>query len=201
MTVVVCALLALAAPARAGGWAVITLDALPQAVRAGEAFQVGFVIRQHGETPVSQDWTGHPLSPTLRAKRQGSTQTLSFAARQSGRVGHFVVDITRPSDGVWEWSIAAPPFYLQTTSSGDGEAASLEPLTVLPAATVAAPTTAPAQPVASNALPAQPEVTSSALIRRALSGAGVLLLVVAAGLAWTARRQRQRNVARWNAAR
>ena len=35
--VVVLAMLALAAPALAGGWAMVTLDLLPREVRAGEA--------------------------------------------------------------------------------------------------------------------------------------------------------------------
>jgi hypothetical protein len=183
-----CALLTLVVPARAGGWAVITLDALPQGVRAGQAFQVGFVIRQHGETPVNQDWEGRTLSPTLRAKRRGSTQAMSFAARQAGPVGHFVVDITLPDEGVWEWSIAAPPFYLQTTGAGDGAAASFEPLSVLPAASAA--------PTPAHAPPAEPGLVIS---RRALGGAGALLLVLAAGLAWAARRQRGTD--RWNVAR
>jgi hypothetical protein len=186
--VVVCALLALAAPARAGGWAVITLDTIPQSVRAGQAFQVGFMIRQHGQTPVNQDWEGRTLSPTLQAKRQGTTQTVTFVARQAGAVGHFVVDITLPSEGIWEWSIAAPPFYLQTTGAGDGQAASFEPLTVLPAAS--APVAAP--------VPEQPAAVAPVLGRRALGGAGALLLVLAAGLAWAARR---RSVAWWGVAR
>jgi len=71
--VVVAALLALAAPALAGGWAVITLDSLPKEVRAGQPLHLGFVIRQHGRTPVNTDWDGHALKPVLTARKTTTT--------------------------------------------------------------------------------------------------------------------------------
>jgi hypothetical protein len=49
---------AFAAPARAGGWAVTTLDPLPSAPAAGVPVVVGFTIRQHGRTPVALDDVG-----------------------------------------------------------------------------------------------------------------------------------------------
>jgi len=39
-------------PAWGGGWAVITLDALPASPQAGEALSVGFTVLQHGHTPL-----------------------------------------------------------------------------------------------------------------------------------------------------
>jgi hypothetical protein len=71
-TMVVVAMLALAAPALAGGWAVVTLDSLPREVRAGQSFQLGFVVRQHGITPTNQDLDGKPLKPVLTARKQGA---------------------------------------------------------------------------------------------------------------------------------
>jgi len=45
----VCALiLGPSAPALAGGWAVVTLDTLPAAPRAGQTLSLGFMVRQHG---------------------------------------------------------------------------------------------------------------------------------------------------------
>src|SRR5438128_12344573 len=35
----------------AGGWAITTLDSLPNELRAGETYAIGYVIRQHGQTP------------------------------------------------------------------------------------------------------------------------------------------------------
>src|SRR5438552_12328434 len=55
------AMLALAVPALAGGWAVLTLDSLPREVRAGTSIQLGFVVRQHGKTPTNKDLDGNPL--------------------------------------------------------------------------------------------------------------------------------------------
>src|SRR5215216_2076328 len=66
------ALLALAAPALAGGWAVLTLDALPREVRAGAAIQLGFMVRQHGKTPTNTDLDGNQLKPVLTAHRQAT---------------------------------------------------------------------------------------------------------------------------------
>ena len=53
--VVTLAVLGVAAPAAAGGWAVTTLDPLAAAPVAGEPFEVGFTIRQHGQTPITVD--------------------------------------------------------------------------------------------------------------------------------------------------
>src|SRR4051812_18205592 len=57
--VLVAALAALVpAVASAGGWAVPSLDPLPS-VRAGAPVDVGFVLLQHGRTPVvAADWSG-----------------------------------------------------------------------------------------------------------------------------------------------
>lgn len=131
--IVVASLLALAAPALAGGWAVITLDALPQDVRAGQPFQIGFVVRQHGRTPTNIDLDGRPLVPIVRAIMQGESKALHFEARQQGDTGHYVVDITLPNAGTWDWSIEAPTFYVQTIEQGNQSSARFAPLAVLPA--------------------------------------------------------------------
>src|SRR5689334_5637825 len=81
------AVLLLAAPALAGGWAVITLDTLPRDVRAGQSIRVGFSIRQHGQELVNNDWYGHALKPVLTARKQadtsGSGGTLILVAAHS----------------------------------------------------------------------------------------------------------------------
>jgi hypothetical protein len=68
--VLVAAMLLLASPALAGGWAVITLDTLPRDVRAGQSMRVGFAIRQHGADLVNNDWNGRALKPILTARKQ-----------------------------------------------------------------------------------------------------------------------------------
>jgi hypothetical protein len=212
IVVVIVMLLALAAPALAGGWAVLTLDSLPREVRAGQSFQLGFMVRQHGETPTNKDLNGKPLKPVLTAHKQAAAsirsggalllvaapapaaakgeETIRVEARQEGAVGHFVADVTFPSGGVWEWQIALPTYYVQNPSNGqEGNAAIFAPLTVLPAA---APAQAPAAaPVAQPAPATAPEVAATTFLGlspAALRWGGVILLVVAAGVALAAQR-------------
>src|SRR4051794_35981568 len=108
---VVLAMLALTVPALAGGWALVTLDALPREVRAGESFQLGFMVLQHGKTPTNKDLNGNPLTPMLTASKQGdATATFHVAARQEGPTGHYVADLNFPSNGSWAWQIMLPTF-------------------------------------------------------------------------------------------
>jgi hypothetical protein len=201
--VLMVAMLLLASPAFAGGWAVITLDSLPRDVRAGQSMRVGFVIRQHGSELVNTDWEGRALKPILTARKQadssgsaGGTLILVAAhssvqakgemiraeARQEGAKGHFVVDVVFPSAGTWAWEIAAPPFTIQGKQRGD--AAMFEPLVVAPA--VRAPAAAPAP--TTTAQPAEAAPTFLGVSPAALRWAGVVLLIVAAGVALAAQR-------------
>jgi hypothetical protein len=205
--VVAIAMLVLTAPALAGGWAVITLDSLPREVRASQPIQLGFMVRQHGRTPTNIDLNGKPLKPVLTARKQGAAtsssgtlvmvaahaadqakgeETIRVEARQEGAAGHYVADITFPSDGVWAWSISAPTYYVQTNGQGDGSAANFEPLTVLPAAPAGAPAPAPLAeaPAALGILGIDP---------LALRWAGALLLAVAGALVLVSRRNRIRG--------
>ena len=65
------ATLAVAAPAGAGGWAVTTLDPLAAAPVAGQPFDVGFTILQHGRTPVTMPEAAI-VAPTRQASRRAS---------------------------------------------------------------------------------------------------------------------------------
>jgi mono/diheme cytochrome c family protein len=109
----------------AGGWAMVTLDTLPVQPRTGEAITLGFMVRQHGVTPVSE-----PLSPYLSAQNRDTGDLLRVDARQEGRVGHYVAEVVFPSAGAWDWKVVPDPFPAIPER--------LEPLIVLPApATVA----------------------------------------------------------------
>jgi hypothetical protein len=158
---VVVALLALAAPAIAGGWAVVTLDSLPQDVRAGQALNLGFMVRQHGQTPINS------VEPVLEATNKDSDEMIRINAKQTGPVGHFVADVTFPSAGTWEWQITPAPF-------GPTEFA---PLAVLPAAPASQPAAQPA------AQPAPATAEARSIGQDTLRIAGALLLVAAALLA------------------
>ncbi|MBI4314633.1 MAG: c-type cytochrome [Chloroflexi bacterium] len=89
----------LAAPALAGGWAVVTLDSLPAYAVANQPLTVSFMIRQHGQTPWQFDRV------QVEAARQGGGATLSFDARQDGAKGHYSAVLTFPSDGTWSWGV------------------------------------------------------------------------------------------------
>ncbi len=208
LVVVVAAMLALAAPALAGGWAVVTLDSLPKEVRAGEVLHLGFMVRQHGRTPTNKDLDGKPLKPVLTAHKQGAAatgavdrtlvmvvapvsvhakgeETIRVEARPEGAVGHFVVDVAFPSDGVWQWQIEVPTYYIQSGANGRDDAAIFAPLTVLPAT---APAAAPAQSLPPTAGSEAAAPTLLGFSPAALRWAGAALLLAALGVALAAQR-------------
>jgi hypothetical protein len=171
------ALVALTAPVYAGGWAVVTLDSLPAEPRAGQTLHLGFMVRQHGVTPIDSPYgAGEPMKPSLVATNKGNRETLRATARKDGPVGHFVVDITFPAAGTWEWQIIPEPF----------AGTKLGQITVLPAAvapgTASEKALAPAAPAAVSEKSVGPAVSPIAL-----RWIGVFLLVTAAALALSSR--------------
>ncbi|MGH2621555.1 MAG: hypothetical protein ACRDHG_13465, partial [Anaerolineales bacterium] len=103
--------------AAAGGWSIVTVDQLPGEVHAGESLRLGFMVLQHGKTPINQ------VEPYLEAYNPESGETVRANAVQEGSEGHFVVEIVFPAAGIWEWEIVPAPF----------GGTQLEPLSVLPA--------------------------------------------------------------------
>lgn len=93
------ALAAIVVPTFAGGWAVVTLDHLPDQVTTGESVTVGFVVRQHGISPLGG------LRPTVTIQKEGETAPSWISARAEGAQGHYAANLTFPSAGVWNWSI------------------------------------------------------------------------------------------------
>lgn len=97
LTVVVCAF-GFGSAASAGGWAISTLDELPNPI-AGETIEVGFTIRQHGVTPVDiSEGVG------VRITMADGTTTY-FAAASDGIVGHYMARVEFPTAGLYSWSI------------------------------------------------------------------------------------------------
>lgn len=138
------ALLAGAPAALAGGWAMVTLDELPQEVRAGQPIRIGFVVRQHGHTPTNLGTDQLPIRPTLTISQAGDAAPLAFPARQEGPTGHFVADVTFPRAGAWNWSIDNLGYFIQDNPGGNSDAMQLAPITVLPGAPAASQPAAPA---------------------------------------------------------
>lgn len=124
------AALALAYPVYAGGWAVITLDHLPVDVAAGEPYALGFVVRQHGRTPLQMD------EIRVEAKQIQTGQTETFIAKPDAQPGHYQVELLFPQPGSWEWGIqsglypAVQP--MPTLEVAGSSAASTVPATAAP---------------------------------------------------------------------
>lgn len=87
--------------ATAGGWAVVTLDALPGEVVAERPFVIGFVVRQHGQTLVDG------LEPIITAVHVKSGERIQVIAEEQGDAGHYTAAITLAQPGSWEWAINA----------------------------------------------------------------------------------------------
>lgn len=92
--------LALTIPVFAGGWAVITLDELPSGLVAGQPYDIGFTVRQHGITLMDG------LYPIITANLNKETEFL-VDAKSDGKPGHYTATMTFPKEGEWSWSIAA----------------------------------------------------------------------------------------------
>ena len=95
------ALMLSAGSALAGGWATVTLDPGTNEPTAGEPVTVGFTVLQHGRTPVGQ---GNVIVQATGP----DGQVYAFPARPQGKAGHWVVDMTLPSAGTWNWAVTIP---------------------------------------------------------------------------------------------
>jgi hypothetical protein len=103
-------LLLLALPAAAGGWASATMDSGPIDPTAGTPVEIGFVLKQHGETPISWEMV------TFTSTNTESGEQVSVEALPKGPVGHYVATVTFPSAGTWRSSLALRDLLLQQTS-------------------------------------------------------------------------------------
>ncbi len=101
-TAVLAALVILAgsgSSASAGGWAIGSIDAVPDA-RAGHTVDVGFTILQHGLTPVDlADDVGVEI-----VLAEGTVEF--FPATNAGATGRHVSEVTFPSTpGEYSWNL------------------------------------------------------------------------------------------------
>jgi mono/diheme cytochrome c family protein len=82
-----------AATVHAGGWAVITLDNLPDSLVVGKPAALAFVVRQHGMTPLGG------LHPVVEAVLGNERVTAPALASQQS--GHYTAMLTVPRAGDW----------------------------------------------------------------------------------------------------
>jgi len=90
-------------PDRAGGWATISVEKLPDKVVTGQPLDLVFVVKQHGVTPLSG------LKPTLEVKGAGAvTRVEASPGKEKGQYKATVV-------------LAQAGSYFITIHSGFGE--------------------------------------------------------------------------------
>ena len=77
----------------AGGWAVVTLDTLPESVVASTPLRLSFTVRQHGQTLMDG------LQPKVVAVA-GKDQVAS-TAQPAGQTGRYVATLTFPRPADW----------------------------------------------------------------------------------------------------
>ena len=81
----------------AGGWAVITVDDLPDHAVAGTPVTLSWVVRQHGQEPI------HSLSARVDAVSGSSKMTA--VARPGVGAGRYTTSLTLPQPGTWTVTI------------------------------------------------------------------------------------------------
>lgn len=96
--------LVVAVPAVGGNWATIKLDEPPDGVVAGRPWRFGFLVKQHDVTPTND------VTPRLAAEHRESGEAVEAVGRQEGAEGHYVIEVTLPEAGEWDWSITPEPF-------------------------------------------------------------------------------------------
>jgi hypothetical protein len=83
--------------AHAGGWATVELGQAPSGLVAGEPWRVELIVKQHGVTPMAD------VTPSVRIYNGDVVRT--FPARPTGKVGHYVAEVTFPAGGEWRTRI------------------------------------------------------------------------------------------------
>lgn len=125
-------------PAFAGGWAIVNLDEWPANVVAGEEFEIGFTVLQHGVTPV----TG--ITPIISGTLSGGKESMSVMAKEEGEAGHYVANLNFPKAGEWSWKIESfgeqvmPPLSVAEASAVVQTSAETKPVSNLPVSSLLA---------------------------------------------------------------
>jgi mono/diheme cytochrome c family protein len=85
--------LALAAVARAGGWAVVALEELPGGVVVDQPFNLRFTVRQHGNHLMSG------LSPVVTLRQTGTGERVAAQAAETANEGVYEATVRLPAEG------------------------------------------------------------------------------------------------------
>jgi mono/diheme cytochrome c family protein len=77
----------------AGGWAVVTLDTLPESAVVSTPLRLSFTVRQHGQTLTDG------LQPKVAAV--ADKEQVTSVAQPAGQTGRYVATVTFPRPGAW----------------------------------------------------------------------------------------------------
>lgn len=116
------ALLVWSLSASAGGWATVTPDAaLPSELQVGQTLQLGFMVKQHGVTPIHFGFPdkNSEVKPYLTATKEGTKDSFRVEATRIEPVGHFRADLKFPSEGAWQIEFVPYPFPALTALPDD----------------------------------------------------------------------------------
>jgi len=93
----VTAVLVLAAPAAAGGFATVGLGPPDSGLGAGDTWNAELTILQHGVTPLVG------IAPVVKISKGGETH--EFAAAPTGEPGVYLAKVEFPSQGSWTYQV------------------------------------------------------------------------------------------------
>ena len=99
----------------AGGWASVEIANSPAPIEAGKPVRLDLTIKQHGISPVDID----PL--VIAATNPDSGDAIEETAEKADGTGNYTVELTFPSEGVWELEGTPggfPPFDMGTIDVG-----------------------------------------------------------------------------------
>lgn len=99
LTICALAFLAFTSVASAGGWAVVTLDAVPMNPVTNQPLNIGMTIRQHGRTPWVYD------NVQVRGFHAAGDSFLIHA--DMDEPGHYTATLNFPRAGKWQWAVAS----------------------------------------------------------------------------------------------
>lgn len=99
LTVTALLFVAVASVAGAGGWAVVTLDAMPVNLVVNEPVKIGMTIRQHGKTP----WVYN----NVRVRGFHSTGETFVTRAEMDERGHYTATLNFSRAGTWQWAVAS----------------------------------------------------------------------------------------------
>jgi hypothetical protein len=93
--------------ALAGGWAVTTMEGVPDDIVAGQTYTVGYTILQHGSHPADVEET------YIQITSLATGEEILFRGESTGETGKYTAEVTFPEEGAWQWGVIQGWFGMQ----------------------------------------------------------------------------------------